>query len=124
MHNRHQLVRMPSYTLPVDKDLPSIVAIDLTVRHGPKYTLHLYGRVPTETVVKLFRQVEKKINYEDTSPHAYDVRMRWFERKRITRVNIHSLKCLKPITKLPNHLIKLVWYYICLDRGYNENERY
>lgn len=115
---RHKLIRIPCFKSPIlHEDLPSIVAIELRCSKDGLHTLHLFGGLPMAKVVKLFRQVESEINYEDTRPHSPNVMAGQMLPRRITAVKIHSLKSFRPITKMPTHLIRLVWYHICLEMG-------
>ncbi len=98
--------------MPVDEDLPSVLAVELKAKHemsvrAETYTLHLNSDVPLDEVVALFREVERSLDPKDTNLGELAINVQ--PNVRVKYLQVHSLKCFKPVTKLPKSIVVKVW---------------
>lgn len=103
----YQLIRLPHYKMPVDEDLPSVIAIKVTVKSNKCFTLDLQSNLPLAEIIAFFREVESKMDFKSTKPCCYSIHVG--ESERIKQICVYSLKSIDLIYKLPMPLIIKVW---------------
>lgn len=81
--------------MPVDEDLPSVMAVELMGRNH-QYALNLHSNVPIKDIVAMLREVEQNIDYRDTK--YCKLRIKVSSNEMIKDVKVYSLKSLEPIT--------------------------